>query len=83
MHSVFESSGFLKLVVSNFLRVGALALKPIGGSRVRSPKLLQFLYFKNLASELQETFYGMKKYCRRAENGGYEVSMVEAYPEIL
>ena len=54
----------------------------IKGSTVMSPKL-QFLYFKNMASELQETFYGMKKYCRRAENGGYEVSMVEAYPEIL
>ena len=54
-----------------------------GGSRVMSPKLLQFLYLKNMASELPETFYGIKKYRVRAENERFEVSMVEADPKIL
>ena len=48
-----------------------------------SPKLLQFLYLKNMASELPETFYGIKKYRVRAENERFEVSMVEADPKIL
>ena len=36
------------------------SVEKVVGKGVMSPKLLQFLYFKNLASELQETFMEWK-----------------------